>query len=88
MTSASLDRSFRTASLVGGWSLIAATVLFVAEFSYLSSPFEHPMILDRPASEVREELCHAPLRLTARAMRTTAPLIGFENLPWPRRGAA
>ncbi len=56
VTSASLDRSFRTWSLVGGWSLVAATVLFVAEFSYLSSTFDYPMILDRPASEVLPRL--------------------------------
>lgn len=56
MTSASFDCSFRTPLVIGGWSLLAATVLFGIEFSYLSSTFDYPMILERPASEVLPRL--------------------------------
>lgn len=42
----------RAAARLGGAALLAATVLFVAVFSYLASAFGYPDVLDRPASEV------------------------------------
>jgi hypothetical protein len=36
----------------GGWSLIAATVLFAAVFTWLSVKFGYPDVLERPAAEV------------------------------------
>jgi Domain of unknown function (DUF4386) len=46
----------RTASTIGGWSLIAATLLFGAVFVYLAGAFDYPAILERPASEVLPRL--------------------------------
>lgn len=42
----------RGAARLGGAALIAATVLFVAVFSYLASAFGYPDVLDRPAGDV------------------------------------
>lgn len=36
----------------GGGALLAATVLFIAVFSYLAAAFGYPDVLDRPADEV------------------------------------
>lgn len=36
----------------GGWSLIAATLLFAAVFSYLAAAFNYPDVLDGPAADV------------------------------------
>lgn len=37
---------------LGGASLVVATLLFIAVFSYLASAFGYPDVLDRPADEV------------------------------------
>lgn len=50
-----IDRStaaVRTAARVGGWSLIAATVLFSFVFVYLARSFGYPEVLDQPAAQV------------------------------------
>jgi hypothetical protein len=44
------------AATIGGWSLIAATVLFVAIFGYLANTFDYPAVLERPASTVLPRL--------------------------------
>lgn len=36
----------QTSVTVGGWSLIAATVLFAAVFGYLANTFDYPAVLD------------------------------------------
>ena len=38
--------------IVGGTSLLAATMLFAAVFSYLAAAFGYPAVLDRPADDV------------------------------------
>ncbi len=38
--------------LLGGVSLVAATILFAAVFSYLAAAFDYPAVLDRPAGDV------------------------------------
>ena len=38
--------------IVGGTSLVAATMLFAAVFSYLAAAFGYPAVLDRPADDV------------------------------------
>ncbi|MFN7985465.1 MAG: hypothetical protein U0Q11_26795 [Vicinamibacterales bacterium] len=42
--------------VIGGISLIVATVLFAAVFIYLASAFDYPAVLERPASEVLPRL--------------------------------
>lgn len=42
----------RLRMIVGGTSLVAATVLFAAVFSYLAPAFGYPAVLDRPADDV------------------------------------
>ena len=42
----------RNRVFVGGASLVAATILFVAVFSYLAAAFAYPTVLDRPAGDV------------------------------------
>lgn len=42
----------RNLAFIGGLSLVAATVLFVAVFSYLASAFDYPAVLGRPAGDV------------------------------------
>lgn len=46
----------RTALTIGGWSIIAATVLFAAVFTYLAGAFGYPDVLDQPAAEVLPRL--------------------------------
>jgi hypothetical protein len=41
---------------VGGWSLIAATILFAAVFSYLAGAFDYPEVLDGSAADVLPRL--------------------------------
>ena len=38
--------------VIGGASLIAATILFVVVFTYLAAAFDYPDVLDRPAADV------------------------------------
>ena len=42
----------RSRIIVGGASLVAATILFAAVFSYLAAAFDYPAVLDRPAGDV------------------------------------
>ena len=42
----------RNRVFVGGASLVAATILFIAVFSYLAAAFAYPTVLDRPAGDV------------------------------------
>jgi len=46
----------RTAAVIGGASLIAATLLFSAVFVYLAHSFGYPAVLDLPAAEVLPRL--------------------------------
>jgi hypothetical protein len=46
----------RAAARVGGWSLIAAAVGFMAVFSYLAARFNYPEVLDGSAAEVLPRL--------------------------------
>jgi hypothetical protein len=41
---------------LGGWSLIAATILFAAVFSYLAAAFNYPDVLDGAAADVLPQL--------------------------------
>ena len=38
--------------IVGGGSIVVATILFAAVFSYLAAAFGYPAVLDRPAADV------------------------------------
>lgn len=53
-----IDRSAaeRMGARLGGASLLLATVLFMAVFSYLAAVFDYPDVLDRPAAEVLPRL--------------------------------
>ena len=53
-----IDRSAaeRRGARIGGASLLLATVLFMAVFSYLAATFDYPDVLDRPAAEVLPRL--------------------------------
>jgi multisubunit Na+/H+ antiporter MnhG subunit len=53
-----IDRSAaeRLGARMGGASLLLATVLFIAVFSYLAATFDYPDVLDRPAAEVLPRL--------------------------------
>jgi len=51
----SIDSS-RVATLIGGSSLIAATLLFSAVFVYLARSFGYPEVLDLPAAEALPRL--------------------------------
>lgn len=42
----------RTRIIAGGASLVAATVVFTAVFSYLAAAFDYPAVLARPAGDV------------------------------------
>ena len=42
----------RNRVVLGGASLVAATILFAAVFSYLAATFDYPDVLDRPAGDV------------------------------------
>lgn len=48
--------------IVGGASLVAATVLFAAVFSYLAAAFDYPAVLARPAGDVLPALLALGLR--------------------------
>ena len=50
------DHQSRIATQVGGWSLIAAAVGFIAVFSYLAARFSYPDVLDGTAAEVLPRL--------------------------------
>ena len=54
-TEVSADVS-RTATIIGGASLIAATLLFSAVFIYLARTFGYPDVLDLPAADVLPRL--------------------------------
>ncbi len=49
-------RKPHTAAVIGGWALIAATLLFSAVFVYLARSFGYPEVLDLPAAEVLPRL--------------------------------
>jgi hypothetical protein len=49
-------RAQRRRVILGGVSLVVATVLFGAVFSYLAVTFDYPDVLDRPAAEVLPRL--------------------------------
>ena len=51
-----LTSSSRSAARVGGWSLIAAAVGFMAVFSYLAARFSYPDVLDGAAADVLPRL--------------------------------
>ena len=44
------------AARVGGWSLIAAAVGFMAVFGYLAARFDYPAVLDGTAADVLPRL--------------------------------
>lgn len=48
--------SWPAAARAGGWSLIAAAILFMAAFTWLAVNFDYPDVLDRPAAEVLPRL--------------------------------
>jgi hypothetical protein len=50
------SRTSRAATRIGGWSLIAAAVGFVAVFSYLAARFDYPAVLDGNAADVLPRL--------------------------------
>ena len=50
------DQRTRVATRIGGWSLIAAAVGFVAVFSWLAARFDYPSVLDGSAADVLPRL--------------------------------
>lgn len=78
------DRSRR--ALVGGVSLIVATVLFGAVFSYLGMTFDYPAVLDRPADIVLPALLG--LGAAGRAVWLLYALIPLLLIPTARGVAA
>jgi hypothetical protein len=71
--------SSRVATLVGGSSLITATLLFSAVFVYLARSFGYPEVLDMPAAEVLPRLL--ALGPTGRAVWVLYGLIPLLLLP-------
>jgi hypothetical protein len=71
--------SSRVATLIGGSSLIAATVLFSAVFVYLARSFGYPEVLDLPAAEVLPRLL--ALGPTGRAVWVLYGLIPLLLIP-------
>jgi hypothetical protein len=69
----------RTATTLGGWSLIAATLLFSAVFVYLARAFGYPDVLDLPASQVLPRLL--ALGTTGRAVWVLYGLIPLLLVP-------
>lgn len=69
----------RVATLVGGGSLIAATLLFSAVFAYLAHNFGYPDVLDLPAAEVLPRLL--ALGSTGRAVWVLYGLIPLLLVP-------
>ena len=69
----------RNASRLGGWALIAATVLFAAVFTYLAIAFDYPAVLNRPAADVLPRLL--TLGTTGRAVWVLYALIPFLLIP-------
>lgn len=67
---------------VGGWSLIAATVLFAAVFGYLATSFDYPAVLDGTAAEVLPRLL--ALGNTGRAVWLIYGLIPLLLVPTAR----
>jgi hypothetical protein len=55
-SAATIPRRAEPAARLGGFALIAASVLFMAVFGYLASTFDYPDVLDRPAAEVLPRL--------------------------------
>lgn len=78
MSAASVVSS-RVASKAGGWSLIVATVLFAAVFTYLAGAFGYPDVLDRPAAEVLPRLLS--LGWQGRAVWVVYGLVPFLLIP-------
>ncbi len=50
------SRTSRAATRIGGWSLVAAAVGFMAVFSYLAARFDYPAVLDGSAADVLPRL--------------------------------
>lgn len=71
--------SSRVATLIGGSSLIAATLLFSAVFVYLARSFGYPEVLDLPAAEVLPRLL--ALGPTGRAVWVLYGLIPLLLIP-------
>jgi Domain of unknown function (DUF4386) len=69
----------RNRVIAGGASLLAATMLFGAVFSYLASAFDYPAVLDRPAGEVLPALL--ALGLTGRIVWLVYGLIPLLLVP-------
>ena len=69
----------RTRIVAGGVSLIAATVLFGAVFSYLAANFDYPDILDHTAAEVLPRLL--ALGTTGRAVWIVYGLVPLLLIP-------
>jgi hypothetical protein len=69
----------QTAARIGGGSLVAAAILFVAAFSVLAATFDYPAILDRPASEVLPRLI--ALGTTGRAVWSIYAMIPLLLVP-------
>jgi hypothetical protein len=76
----------QTSVTVGGWSLIAATVLFAAVFGYLASTFDYPAVLDNSAADVLPRLL--ALGGTGRAVWVIYGLIPLLLVPAGRGIAA
>jgi hypothetical protein len=68
--------------LLGGVSLLTATGLFAAVFSYLAAVFDYPAVLDRPAAEVLPALL--ALGTMGRAVWLVYGLIPFLLIPAAR----
>jgi Domain of unknown function (DUF4386) len=74
-----IDSTSKRRIILGGWSLITATVLFAGVFTYLAMTFEYPDVLDRPAGEVLPRLLS--LGSTGRAVWFLYGLIPLLLLP-------
>ena len=69
----------RAATRVGGWSLIAAAVGFIAVFSYLAARFNYPEVLDGAAADVLPRLLE--LGSTGRAVWSLYALLPLLLIP-------
>lgn len=81
-----VSSALRRRARVGGYALIAATLLFAAVFTYLAAAFSYPDVLDGPAAEVLPALLQ--LGTTGRLVWVLYGVIPLLLIPTARGVAA